>query len=87
MNLHGEIYLRDRLQGTTICPSQVVFDQWGLPQEETLIRRAFNPALSEDGRYLVFLDGDCLPSEHFVARHLALARPRRFCTGCSPPSA
>ena len=35
-NIQGEIYLRDRLQGTTVCPSQVVFDQWALPQAATL---------------------------------------------------
>lgn len=44
--------------------------------------RILNKAIaSSTADYLIFLDGDCLPSEHFVARHLALARPRRFCTG------
>ena len=55
-NLYGEIYLRDRLQGTTICPSEVVFDEWPLPEGATLFRRrAFNPAISEDGKYLAFV--------------------------------
>lgn len=31
--------------------------------------------------YLVFLDGDCLPSPGFLGRHLALRRPGRFVTG------
>lgn len=44
--------------------------------------RILNQAIaSSQADYLIFLDGDCLPSEHFVARHLALARPHRFCTG------
>jgi glycosyltransferase involved in cell wall biosynthesis len=44
--------------------------------------RILNQAIASSGAdYLIFLDGDCLPSEHFVARHLALARPHRFCTG------
>lgn len=44
--------------------------------------RILNKAIaSSTADYLIFLDGDCLPSTHFVARHLALARPRRFCTG------
>jgi Tol biopolymer transport system component len=55
-NLHGEIYLRDRSQGTTICPSQVAFDQWAFPEEAPPFRRrAFSPSLSEDGGYLVFI--------------------------------
>jgi glycosyltransferase involved in cell wall biosynthesis len=44
--------------------------------------RILNRAIaSSRADYLVFLDGDCLPSARFVERHLALARPRRFCTG------
>ena len=31
--------------------------------------------------YLIFIDGDCVPSAGFVRRHLALARPGRFLTG------
>lgn len=44
--------------------------------------RILNKAIaSSRAGYLIFLDGDCLPSPHFVERHLTLARPRRFCTG------
>jgi glycosyltransferase involved in cell wall biosynthesis len=44
--------------------------------------RILNKAIaSSTADYLIFLDGDCLPSPRFVARHLALASPRRFCTG------
>jgi glycosyltransferase involved in cell wall biosynthesis len=44
--------------------------------------RILNKAIaSSTADYLIFLDGDCLPSSHFVARHLALAHPRRFCSG------
>jgi glycosyltransferase involved in cell wall biosynthesis len=44
--------------------------------------RILNQAIaSARADYLIFLDGDCLPSAGFVARHLELARPRRFCTG------
>lgn len=44
--------------------------------------RILNKAIaSSQADYLIFLDGDCLPSPGFVARHLELARPRRFCTG------
>lgn len=44
--------------------------------------RILNKAIaSSRADYLIFLDGDCLPSPRFVERHLTLARPRRFCTG------
>lgn len=36
---------------------------------------------SSEAEYLVYTDGDCLMSPGFVARHLALARPDRFCCG------
>jgi Tol biopolymer transport system component len=55
-NLHGEVYLRDRLQGTMICPSDMAFVQWTFPEGARLLqRRAFHPSMSEDGRYLVFV--------------------------------
>ncbi len=55
-NLYGEIYLRDRLQGTTICPSATAFAQWPLPDDATVFqRRAFNTALSEDGQSMAFV--------------------------------
>jgi len=34
-------------------------------------------AMASTGDYLVFLDGDCIPSDHFVRAHEALA-----CAGC-----
>lgn len=44
--------------------------------------RILNKAIaSSTADYLVFLDGDCLPGAGFVERHLALAKPSRFCTG------
>jgi Tol biopolymer transport system component len=55
-NLHGEIYLRDRVEGTTICPSSMVHDQVPLPNGATVARRrAFSPSIGEDGRYLAFM--------------------------------
>ena len=55
-NLHGEIYLRDRQQGTTRCPSDEVFEDWSLPEGSILFqRRAFSPFLSEEGVFLAFI--------------------------------
>ncbi len=34
-----------------------------------------------DADYLIFTDGDCLLSPGFVARHLELANPARYCCG------
>jgi len=31
--------------------------------------------------YVIFTDGDCVPSRHFVAAHLRLAEPGRFLSG------
>lgn len=43
--------------------------------------RILNQAIaSSTADYLVFLDGDCLAGPGFVARHLALCRPRHFVT-------
>lgn len=36
---------------------------------------------SSDADLLIFIDGDVLIHPGFVARHVALARPGRFCTG------
>ncbi len=36
---------------------------------------------SSQAEYLVFIDGDVMIRPDFVARHLELARPGRFCTG------
>jgi glycosyltransferase involved in cell wall biosynthesis len=36
---------------------------------------------ASEGRYCIFLDGDCLPRPHFVAAHRRLAQPGWFVTG------
>lgn len=36
---------------------------------------------ASDADYLIFIDGDCLIHPGFVARHLQLARPDRYCSG------
>lgn len=38
-------------------------------------------AISSAGKYLVFLDGDCIPGPRFVQAHEALARPGCFVNG------
>lgn len=38
-------------------------------------------AAQADVDRLVFIDGDCVPSPHFVQQHLALARPGHFVNG------
>lgn len=38
-------------------------------------------ALAARGEYLIWSDGDCIPREDFVARHVALARPGHFVSG------
>jgi len=44
--------------------------------------RVLNLAIaSSAAEYLVFLDGDCVASPRFLARHLALRKPGRFVTG------
>lgn len=43
---------------------------------------ALNKAVREsEADYLIFIDDDCLLHPTFVARHLALANPKRFLTG------
>ena len=44
--------------------------------------RILNKAIRKArGGYLVFTDGDCIPHPEFIARHLALAEPKRFLSG------
>lgn len=38
-------------------------------------------AAKASGDYLIFLDGDCIPSHYFIARHAKLAEPSTFVTG------
>ena len=37
--------------------------------------------LKASGRYVVFLDGDCVPRPGWLSRHAALAQRQRFVTG------
>lgn len=44
--------------------------------------RILNQAIVEStGEYLIFSDGDCIPSQDFVATHLEFAAPERFLSG------
>ncbi|KAF0192023.1 MAG: glycosyltransferase involved in cell wall [Gammaproteobacteria bacterium] len=44
--------------------------------------RAVNRAIaSARSDYLIFLDGDCIPHQRFVEKHLLHAEPGRICTG------
>jgi glycosyltransferase involved in cell wall biosynthesis len=38
-------------------------------------------ALAAQGDYLIFSDGDCIPTPDFVATHRRVARPARYVTG------
>ncbi|WP_326543312.1 glycosyltransferase [Pseudorhodoferax sp.] len=52
------------------------------PDEGFTVSRARNlGAAQADVDYLVFIDGDCVPTPHFVREHLALARPGHFVNG------
>ena len=42
------------------------------------VNRAIDSARAD---FLMFLDGDCVPDEHFVALHLANAEDKKFLTG------
>lgn len=68
------------------CPAfeAPVFHVWHPDKGFTLARsRNLGAALAhqEGADYVVFLDGDCVPSPHFVRSHRALARPGHFVTG------
>jgi Tol biopolymer transport system component len=55
-NLNGEIYLCDRTETTTICPSAMVDDEsWVAEGLNVWRRRAFSLALSDDGAFLGFI--------------------------------
>lgn len=36
---------------------------------------------SSNAEYLIFIDGDCVAGPDFIARHISLASPKRFCSG------
>lgn len=67
-------------QGLPDFPCRVVH-AWH-PDQGFTISRARNLAVCQaDVDYLVFLDGDCIPTPHFASAHLALAKSRHFVTG------
>jgi GT2 family glycosyltransferase len=43
-----------------------------------ILNRAIEAAAAD---LLIFLDGDCVPSPAFVAKHVSLAQPRRYLSG------
>lgn len=47
-------------------------------EKNVILNRAM---ASSEADYLIFIDGDCLIHPGFVARHLQVARPDRFCSG------
>lgn len=52
------------------------------PDEGFTVSRARNLGANQaDVDYLVFIDGDCMPTPHFVRQHLALARRGHFVNG------
>ena len=75
-------------------PEHVQALRTGLPRFACPVRHVWHPdvgftaarsrnlgALHADRDYVVFLDGDCVPSPHFVAAHRALAQDRCFVNG------
>jgi len=54
---------------------------WHPDQGFTASRARNLGAMVSTGNYLVFLDGDCIPSRHFVQAHEALAVPGCFVNG------
>lgn len=47
-------------------------------QKNLLLNKAIS---SSEADYLIFIDGDCLASPGFIARHVELAKPKTFCSG------
>lgn len=47
-------------------------------EKNVILNRAIS---SSDADYLIFIDGDCMIHPGFIARHLEVARPDRFCSG------
>ena len=47
-------------------------------QKNKILNRAI---ATSEAEYLIFIDGDCLPSPQFIERHLEKSRPNTFCSG------
>ena len=75
-------------------PDQVAALQQGLPAFACPVRHVWHPdvgftasrarnlgALHAEADYIVFMDGDCVPTAHFVKAHLALAEAGHFVNG------
>lgn len=75
-------------------PEHVDAVRAGLPRFGCTVRHVWHPdvgftatrarnlgALAAEADYLVFLDGDCVPSPHFVRQHEALAEAGSFVNG------
>ena len=75
-------------------PENVAALRAGLPRFACPVRHIWHPdqgftaararnlgAAAAQADYLVFLDGDCVPSPHFVRQHARLAAPGRFVNG------
>ena len=75
-------------------PEQVQVLRDGLPAFACPVRHVWHPdvgftasrarnlgALHAEADYIVFMDGDCVPTPHFVRAHLALAQAGHFVNG------
>lgn len=52
------------------------------PDAGFMKNQILNKAITtSEAEYLVFIDGDCIASPHFIDRHMQLRRPRRFVSG------
>ena len=70
-------FWRDRLPAFC-CPVQHVWH----PDNGFTASRARNlGAMVSQGKYLIFLDGDCIPGQRFVEAHAALAKCNCFVNG------
>lgn len=75
-------------------PDHVAALRQGLPAFACPVRHVWHPdvgftaararnlgAAHADADYLVFMDGDCVPTAHFAAQHARLAQPGHFLNG------
>lgn len=68
---------RFRREHPELPPRHVWHEDQGF-RKTAILNRAI---ATSDADYLIFTDGDCLMSPGFVARHVGLARPGRYCCG------